>query len=110
MWKKLKKIREKYAETGKNDKIDELRMLENKITRQASLAGIGTGLSGTVLLAIGLTLVLTLGNYVAGIPLGVAGIGLMASATSFHKIILKKLQKKNAAKIIDLADKLLGEN
>lgn len=105
----IEKIREKYVEAAKDEKLDELRTLDNKITRQAAFAGIGIGLLGTMFLGIGLTLVLTIDNFVVGVPVGVLGIILMASTVKLHKIILKKSQKKNATRIIELTDKLLGE-
>jgi len=105
----IEKIREKYVEAAKDDKLDELRTLDNKITRQAAFTGIGIGLAGTMLLGVGLTLILTIDNFVVGVPVGVLGIILMVSTVKLHKIILKKLQKKNATRILELTDKLLGE-
>ena len=67
------------------------------------------GLSGTLMLGAGLSLVLVekYNNFTLGVIIGVVGIIIIALANPVYMVVLEKRRKQVAPKIIKLADEIL---
>ena len=110
------KIRKKY-ELPKEDKMEQLRRLDKKVTQKASSRALTVGSIGTLCMGIGMSLSMTnigqvLGleqnvGMMVGIVIGMVGILLISCAYPiFHKTIRKE-REKIAPEVIRLTDELL---
>lgn len=108
----VKKIREKYSIQNKpksSSKIDQLRKLDQRVHLFATMVSLIVGLSGTMMLGAGLSLVLVekYNNFTLGVIIGVVGIIIIALANPVYMVVLEKRRKQVAPKIIKLADEIL---
>lgn len=108
----VKKIREKYSIQNKpksSSKIDQLRKLDQRVHLFATMVALIVGLSGTLMLGAGLSLVLVekYNNFTLGVIIGVVGIIIIALANPVYMVVLEKRRKQVAPKIIKLADEIL---
>ena len=108
----VKKIREKYSIQNKpksSSKIDQLRKLDQRVHLFATMVALIVGLSGTMMLGAGLSLVLVekYNNFTLGVIIGVVGIIIIALANPVYMVVLEKTRKQVAPKIIKLADEIL---
>lgn len=108
----VKKIREKYSIQNKpksSSKIDQLRKLDQRVHLFATMVALIVGLSGTMMLGAGLSLVLVekYNNFTLGVIIGVVGIIIIALANPVYMVVLEKRRKQVAPKIIKLADEIL---
>ncbi|MBR5580658.1 MAG: hypothetical protein IKW26_05095 [Treponema sp.] len=105
----VEQIREKYVETQKTD-LGELRRLDAWVTSAATFAAIGVGIGGLLFLGSGLSLSLGFGRYVLGMVLCGVGLVIMGGGLLVHKLVLNRMKKKYAPRILELSDKLLKIN
>ena len=108
----VKRIREKYSIQNKpksSSKIDQLRKLDQRVHLFATMVALIVGLSGTLMLGAGLSLVLVekYNNFTLGVIIGVVGIIIIALANPVYMVVLEKRRKQVAPKIIKLADEIL---
>ena len=94
--------------------MEKLRKLHSIPTQKAQAASIAIGIIGALILGTGMSLCMTdlgavLGNLAmaVGIPVGIAGIVLAASAYPVFKRTLQKERERIAAEILRLTDELL---
>lgn len=109
----IQSIRDKYIPKTEN-KLETLRALDAKATASASRTAIITGVIGTLIMGIGMSLVMTdfgavLGSiaFPLGIAIGVVGMGILALAYPLYNRTLKKQREKIAPEILRLTDELL---
>lgn len=109
----VEEIRKKYL-PKEEDKMEKLRKLHSIPTQKAQAASIAIGIIGALILGTGMSLFMTelgavLGNHsmAIGIIVGLAGMGMVASAYPVYSSILKKEREKIAPEILHLADELL---
>ena len=113
----LKRIREKYtAPAEPEDKMARLRRLDASVTNTAQAAALAVGVTGTLVLGAGMSLIMTeLAEIlrisedtamVTGIIIGVVGGVLAALAYPLYNAIVKARRKKLAPEILRLADEL----
>ena len=114
----LKRIRDKYTSpTEEEDKMARLRRLDASVTNTAQAVALALGITGTLILGFGMSLIMTeigeiLGVFgdmatIIGIILGVVG-GIIASlAYPIYNAIVKAKRKKLTPEIIRLADELM---
>ena len=113
----LKRIREKYtAPAETEDKMARLRRLDASVTNTARAAALAVGVTGTLVLGAGMSLIMTeLAEIlcisedtamVTGIIIGVVGGILAALAYPIYNAIVKARRKKLAPEILRLADEL----
>ena len=114
----LKRIRDKYTRpTEVEDKMARLRRLDASVTNTAQVVALVFGVSGTLILGFGMSLVMTelaesLGisgdaAMAIGIIVGIVG-GILASlAYPIYNAIVKAKRKKLAPEIIRLTDELI---
>lgn len=114
----IKKIRKKYVGAEeKEDKMAQLRRLDNGVTAKAQSASLVFGVLGALLLGTGMSLTMTefskvLGSLedmalLIGIIIGIAGIVLVSLAYPLYNRIIKREREKIAPEIIRLTDELM---
>lgn len=113
----IKKIREKYTEkpVAQPDKLEQLRRLDEGVTKKASTIALVIGIIGAVVMGAGMSLIMTdiagfLGAVfvtVLGVTVGVVGMAGVVAAYPVYSHILKKERKKIAPEIMRLTDELM---
>ena len=103
----IRRIREKYVAKEEN-KMQQLRKLDESATRPGTIAAIIVGIIGALLLGIGMccTMIWAETMFLPGIVIGVAGIVVVAAAYPLYTHITKKRREKLAPEIIRLTDEL----
>ncbi len=106
-------IRKKYI-PQETDKMEQLRALDEGVTKKATMFSILVGLAGTLIMGAGMSLFLSdfgnfLGSYglLFGIVIGSIGIIILAFAYPLYNLTLKKEREKIAPEILRLTDDLL---
>lgn len=109
----IRRIRKKYAAPEEN-KMEQLRRLDGQATQKAQTRAIALGVTGALLLGTGMSLAMTELSGLAeaaamllGIPIGLAGIVLVALAYPVYQRVLKKERQRIAPEILRLSDELL---
>ena len=115
--KEIKAIRDKYvAPAEKEDKMAQLRRLDQGVTSKATTVSLVLGILGALIMGCGMSLVMTdLGTVlgigtmamVLGVVIGVVGIGLVCAAYPVYNRVIKKEREKIAPEIIRLTDELM---
>ncbi len=103
-------IREKYM-TGTDDKMEQLRKLDQGVTKKGTMVSIIVGVIGTLLLGIGMSCTMVWADkfFVEGIIVGIIGIAVIAAAYPIYNKITKREKEKIAPLIIKLTDDLTKE-
>lgn len=106
----IKRIRKKYSAPEEN-KMDQLRRLDQRATQKAQAWAIAVGVIGALILGTGMSLAMTeLSSFLGGtamfigIPIGLIGIVLVALA---YVRTLKKERQRIAPEILRLSDELM---
>ena len=109
----VEEIRKAYL-PKQEDKMEQLRKLHALPTQKAQAASIALGVTGALILGTGMSLCMTdlgaaLGSLAmaVGIPVGIAGIVLVALAYPVFKRRLKKERARIAPEVLRLTDELL---
>lgn len=112
----IKAIRQKY-EAPEEDKMAQLRRLDDGVTQKANVTSLIVGVVGALILGCGMSLTMTelgatfgLSENVAmlcGIIIGVVGIAVTALAYPIYNRTLEKERAKIAPEIIRLSDELM---
>lgn len=104
----IKKIREKYIPKEEN-KMEQLRRLDQGVTRKGTVYSIIIGILGSLLLGLGMscTLVWQGAWFIPGIIIGVIGIIIVGIAYPLYNQITKNEREKIAPEIIRLTDELI---
>ena len=109
----VRNIRKKYA-APQEDKMEQLRRLHASATLKAQAWAIALGVIGALILGTGMSFAMTdlatslgsVGMFI-GIPVGLAGIVLMALAYPVYNRVLKKERQRIAPEILRLSEELL---
>ena len=106
-------IRQKYL-PKEEDKMAQLRRLDQSATQKAQLWAIVLGAIGTLLLGTGMSLFMTelgaaLGerSMLIGIPVGIVGLVLVALAYPVYNRVLQKERQRIAPEILRLTEELM---
>ncbi len=104
----IKKIREKYI-PKEADKMEQLRRLDESVTKKGTAASIAVGIIGVLLFGFGMscTLIWTETLLITGIAVGIIGIAVTSAAYPLYNYITKKEREKIAPEIIRLSDELM---
>ncbi len=115
--KEIKAIRDKYVvPTEKEDKMAQLRRLDQGVTSKATTVSLVLGILGALIMGCGMSLVMTdLGTFLGigsmsmalGVVIGVVGIALVCAAYPVYNRVIKKEREKIAPEIIRLTDDLM---
>lgn len=103
----IEAIKSKYL-PPKEDKMEQLRKLDAKVTLQATMWAITIGTIGMLMFGGGLSCILvgTDAMFIPGIILGVIGFAIMGAAYPSYGKILKTQREKMAPQILALAEEL----
>lgn len=106
-------IRKKYLPAEEN-KMEQLRKLHNSASQKARACAITLGVIGALILGMGMSLCMTeLSGFLGGtamfigIPVGIAGMILVAMAYPVYNRVLKKERERIAPEILRLTEELL---
>ena len=105
----IKRIRQKYV-PREEDKMEQLRRLDESATKPGMIASIIVGIVSTLILGTGMSCIMVWADYfVLGIIVGVIGIAGVALAFPLFNAITKKQREKIAPEIKKLSDELMGQ-
>ena len=104
----IKNIRKKYV-PQEEDKMEQLRKLDNSVTQKATMVSIIVGVIGALILGIGMccTMVWEGVWFIPGIVIGIIGIVVVSIAYPLYNLTLKKEREKIAPEILRLTDELM---
>ena len=103
----IRKIRKKYL-PEETDKMEQLRRLDESVTRKATVLSLIFGITGMLVLGIGMCCCLVWTKLFAlGIVVGISGIAAASGAYPIYSLAIKKEREKIAPEIIRLTDELL---
>ena len=104
----LELIRKKYLPRVET-KQERIRRLDRSVTNRACAIAIMIGLIGTLTMGFGMCLCMEWRYYVAGICIGILGIGMILLAYPAYQKFLNIQRAKIAPKILQLYDDLTTE-
>ncbi len=104
----IKRIREKYI-PKQADKMEQLRSLDERVTRKGTTVSLIVGIIGVLVMGFGMSccMVWTDTLLAVGIVFGLIGIAGVAAAYPLYDRITKKEREKIAPEIIRLTDELM---
>lgn len=104
----IRNIREKYAPPVQEDKMEQLRRLDQSVTRPGTIISIIIGSVSTLILGVGMSCTMVWTNLFAlGVVVGLVGIAGIIAAYPVYNHITKKQREKLAPEILRLSDELL---
>ncbi len=113
----IKKIRDRYQEPPKKDRITLLRELDASVTKKGACVSLCFGIIGVLIMGLGMSIVMTdipdmlgIGESLAlfiGIAVGFFGMILAAIAYPLYNRITEKERKRIAPQILALTDELI---
>ena len=103
----IEAIKNKYL-PPKEDKLEQLRKLDNSVTIKATMWAVSIGVIGILIFGGGMscTLIGAKNMFVPGIVISFVGLAVMGLALPAYKIIEKKQREKIAPQILALAEEL----
>lgn len=104
----IKNIRQKYM-LKEEDKMEQIRRLDESVTRPGTIAAIVVGFISTLLLGLGMscTMVWAEKLFIPGIVIGIFGIIGIAAAYPVYVSMTKKQRQKLAPEILRLSEELM---
>lgn len=104
----VKQIRQKYMpkEVGK---MEQLRKLDQSVTKKGTTISLLVGIVGALLLGVGMccSMVWMGSLFIPGIIIGLVGIAVLSMAYPLYMYITKKEREKIAPEIMRLSDELM---
>lgn len=105
----IRNIREKYAAPAQEDKMEQLRRLDQSVTRPGTIISIIIGILSTLILGVGMCCTLVWTNlFTLGVVVGLVGIAGIIAAYPVYTHITKRQREKLAPEILRLSDELLN--
>lgn len=106
--KEIEDIRKKYV-AKEEDKMEQLRKLDQRTTTKGTMVSIIVGIIGCLILGVGMccTMVWQGMWFIPGVIIGLIGIGIVAAAYPVYNRVMKKEREKIAPEIIRLTDELM---
>lgn len=107
--REIEGIKKQYIlKEKKEDKLENLRNLNKRVTQPPMIIGLTVGIIGTLIMGVGMTMVLEWNIIVWGVIIGVVGAAIAAIAYPIYRVILNRNKKKYGQQIIELSDELLN--
>ena len=104
----IKKIREKYLSTPKEEnKLETLRRLDASVTKKGTVLSLILGIVGTFIFGTGMCCCLVWGMFVLGVFVGFVGLVGVSMAYPVYSHITKKEKERLAPEILRLSDELI---
>lgn len=108
MQEEVKKIREKYVQTPKEeDKLETLRRLDASVTRKGTILSLILGVLGTLIFGAGMCCCLVWNLFFLGVIVGLIGLVGVSLAYPAYSYVTKKEREKIAPQILRLTEELL---
>ena len=106
------KIAAKYLETDirPDSDLEKLKRLDRRAELPGTIAGIAVGLSGILILIIGIILVLSFDHFILGLVMGIIGLATAGFATPVSKSVTKRSREKVKDEILTLSKKIKNES
>lgn len=104
----VQRIRKKYL-PSEPDKMEQLRKLDQSVTKRGMILSLAVGILSTLVLGVGMccTMVWT-SLFIPGIFIGVLGIIGMGAAYPVYSAMVKRQRKKIAPQILRLSQELIN--
>lgn len=103
----IKKIRKKYV-PKEADKMEQLRRLDESVTKKGTVISLVVGIIGALILGTGMSMCMVWTElFVLGIIVGIVGIVMVSAAYPLYSYVTKKEREKIAPEIIRLTDELM---
>ena len=104
----VRKIRDKYLPKEK-DKMEQLRRLDQSVTKKGTVAAIIVGTIGALVMGTGMSMAMVMADefMIPGIIVGVIGMAAVAMAYPLYVHITKKERKRIAPEIMRLSEELM---
>lgn len=105
----IRNIRKKYLpQEQKEDKMEQLRRLDQCVTKKGTIISIIVGIIGCLLLGVGMccTMVWMEQLFIPGIIIGIIGIAVVVIAYPLYTRITKKEREKITPQILKLTEEL----
>ncbi len=105
--KEIEQIRKRYL-PQEEDKMEQLRKLDQSATKKGTIYSIVVGVIGTLVMGVGLTCTLEWGEtlLIPGIFIGLIGMALIGIAYPLYARVTKKEREKIAPQILALTEEL----
>ncbi len=106
------KIAAKYLQTDirPDSDLEKLKRLDRRAELPGTIAGIAVGLSGILILIIGIILVLSFDHFILGLVMGIIGLATAGIATPVSKSVTKRSREKVKDEILTLSKKIKNES
>ena len=103
----IQSIRKKYL--PQEDKMEQLRRLDQSVTRKGTAVALFVGIIGCLVLGVGMccTMVWADTLFIPGIIVGIVGIAGVSAAYPLYAYITKKQKEKLAPEILRLTEELM---
>ena len=106
--KEIESIKRRYSTPQDSDKSQRLKRLDAHVKNTASAVAITFGAVSSLIMGFGMSLVMSFGETLYGIIIGVIGLlGIIASPFA-HSLTLRYQKQKHGQEILALAEELLG--
>ncbi|MBR1739379.1 MAG: hypothetical protein IJ737_03715 [Ruminococcus sp.] len=105
------RITAKYFDTAPDpdSDLERLKKLDRQAELPGTMAGIVAGLAGVLMLGLGLSFILSLDFFAAGVIIGVCGLALMALAPVISKAVTRRSRERVRDEILALGKRIKGE-
>lgn len=104
----VKRIREKYVQTPKEeDKLERLRRLDAGVTQKGTIVSLIFGIVGTLIFGTGMCCCLVWNFFAIGVIVGALGIICLSAAFPLYTHITKKERERIASEILRLSEELM---
>ena len=105
----IEQIRRKYM-PKEEDRLAELKRLDEKVSRPGTIVGIALGVVGTLIFGTGMSMILvwTDAMLVTGVLIGIVGFLMLAVAYPIYRKITARQREKMAPQILALTEQLIG--
>lgn len=109
--KEIQRIRKKYL-PQEEDKMEQLRKLDRRVSRKGTTAALVVGVLGALIMGLGMSCAMVwMGAwFIPGIIIGVVGIVLLALAYPLYNHIIRKARERIAPEILRLTEEIMREN
>lgn len=104
----VKRIRDKYVSTPKNeDKLETLRRLDASVTQKGTIISLIIGTISSLIFGTGMCCCLVWNMFLIGVLIGILGIVGVVLAYPTYSYITKKEKERLAPEILKLTDELM---
>ena len=112
----VEKLKKEYSfDPKEKSKLEELKALDLKVKKPATIFAYTFGILGSLILGVGMCLAMkiigsTTGLMILGIVIGFLGILMITTNYPVYKNIIKSRKQKHSKEILNLSNELLNNN